>query len=74
MCKIIYANQLNDKNKTLLAYYLLNTSIGVKVYYYEKKLESFKKKHYRIFVDKKNADVSKQRIILTGSHLKQKGL
>ena len=40
----------------------------------KKKLESFKKKHYRIFVDKKNADVSKQRIILTGSHLKQKGL
>ena len=38
MRKITYANQLNDKNKTLLAQYLLNTSIGVKVYYYEKKI------------------------------------
>ena len=35
MCKMTYINQLNDRNITLLAWYLLNTSIGSKVYYYE---------------------------------------
>ena len=29
MCKITYVTQLNDKNMTLLTYYLLNTSMGI---------------------------------------------
>ena len=36
MCKITYVNRLSDKIITLLVYYLLNTSIGSKLYYYEK--------------------------------------
>ena len=62
MCKITYVNRLSDKIITLLVYYLLNTSIGSKVYYYEKIRGRLRRSTTRFSLTrKKNADVSKKR-------------
>ena len=68
ICKPIKRQKYNIISLVSTKYFNRNQSIIL-----WKNLGPFKKKHYTIFVDKKkNADVSKKHIILTGSHLKQK--
>ena len=68
ICKPIKRQKYNIISLVSTKYFNRNQSIIL-----WKNLGPFKKKHYTIFVDKKrNADVSKKHIVLTGSHLKQK--
>ena len=68
ICKPIKRQKYNIITLVSTKYFNRNQSILL-----GKKLGSFKKKHYTMFIDKKkNPDVSKKRTVLSGSHLKQK--